>query len=168
MARFGLALLAAVACSACRAPAPELEPATDCSNVDPGDPDTLPSRVVALGQLDDSEGFVPWSDGEQLELVIGPQGAAMLVPWVELPVEDGDGDEACWLVTLEHIDGQGQVDRGHRNALVFERVEDAMRTGPVFDPVDEADWGQAVRVRVIVTSESFSAVHELDVELDEP
>ncbi|WP_181197996.1 hypothetical protein [Enhygromyxa salina] len=155
-----------VLCSGCPEPEaePEAEPAADCSAQTPSDTSTLPERELVLGEVVDGT-FTPWAEGEQVTAVYGFQGAPMITPWFQIPATTGDEDGACWHLTYEHLDAEGEVSEEHgaySGGLVFTLVGEVMRTGPLFD-ITYADAGSTERLRVTVSTPEFVAIEELSI-----
>jgi hypothetical protein len=169
--RFAVAVVPLVAVllgSGCPEPEPELEPAPDCSAQTPGDTSMLPQRELQIGENVDGT-FTPWADGQQVMAVYGFQGFPMVTPWFELPAEASDADGDCWHVLYQHLDADGNVveDEGegtYSYGLVFSRVGDVMRTGPLFDPSYSGD-GATLRLRATVSTPKFVAVDEVSIVL---
>ena len=155
----GLLLVAATStCLGCPIPERRPEPAEDCYVEPPGDTSALAQRSVEIGVLSGDE-FRPFEDNDEPEIVQGFQGASMMTPYIELPALDADGDEACWWVQIDYMNAD-TLGNGHRGGLVFERVGDVMRAGPVFE---QSAWlsGSSMRMTVTIVGEDFVAVDEV-------
>lgn len=160
--------LAALTCIGCPRD-PEPEEADYCSMDMVSDTSMLPTRELQVGLVVDGV-FTAWSDGQEVELVFGFQGFPMITPWFELPVEPGDQDSACFHVFYEYLDANGDpfYEGGKFSAgLVFERVGDVMRSGPLFDISDDG-VGDTVSLRTIVSTPDFVAVEEVSIVLIDP
>jgi hypothetical protein len=140
------------------APDPGPEPAEDCFIADPADLSGLPERAVELGVIA-GDSFQAYEDGEAVEMVTGFQGFSMFTPYVELPLADGDEDAPCWWVRLEIVH-EDYEDVLHQGGLVFERVGEVMRAGPIF--ASPFDRGQ-VQLRLTVVGDEFVAVDQVEV-----
>lgn len=154
---------AALTCLGCPSPDPLPQEAEYCSAEQPGDTSMLPSRSVEVGLMQANDMFRPYEDGELLEVVSGFQGATMITPYVELPAQDADSDGPCWWLQIDYISG-GDEETGNRSGIVFERVGDVLRAGPLFEQPDYF-YGSTVTMRVTVVGDDFVAVDEVEVEL---
>ena len=179
MLRFPAALVAA-ACTLTLAcvTSSEREPGEDCSVASPANIDELPQRELTIGEAVtgsvDGVSFVPWLEGDMVTYVWGPQGLPMITPWLELPVAPGESaqEEACWHVTLEHLDQDGQpsteLAEGYVGGLVFERVDGAMRAGPIWDVLSSPQPTLPLATRATVVGPDFVAQAEVEIELAQP
>lgn len=144
----------------------EDDPAADCA-LDMPDTEGLPTRTMEIGELDADGNFVAWTEGQDVALVTGFQGASMITPWVELPAMADDATSECWFVHLQHLDEADESTLDLSTGLRFQLTDGGMLTGPIFD-IPEETFGDSVRVRITVSSESFVAVDTVDIVLAEP
>ena len=141
----------------------EDDPAADCS-LDMPDTEGLPTRTMEIGEPDADGNFVAWTEGQDVALVTGFQGASMITPYVELPAMADDATSECWYVRLQHLDEADEPTRDFSMGLVFDQTDTGMRTGPIFD-IPEETYGDSIRVRITVSSDSFVAEDTVDIVL---
>ncbi|MEJ7729043.1 MAG: hypothetical protein WKG00_07505 [Polyangiaceae bacterium] len=105
--------------------------AEDCYAQEVASPE---ERALEVGALDGTA-FSAWADGTEVTLQTGGQGGVMVVPSLRLPAATEDGDEACWVVTLDNeVAGTGAGDIGDlKSAYVFERNGEFMQVDGLFD-----------------------------------
>ena len=75
-----------------------------------------------------------------------------------------DAASECWFVELQHLDENDQPTRDLDWGLRFELAEEGMLAGPMFDIPSET-YGDSVRVRITVSSDSFVAEDTVDIVL---
>lgn len=144
---------------------PDPEPGQDCSAATPGDTSMLPERIAELGSID-NDTFHAYATGETIPLVFGLQGFAMITSSIALPADVADVDDSCWHVELRHI-GNDYEDIGYSSGMLFSRVGDMMRAGPIFD-VSGADYaGQAITMEITVATADWVAVDTVDVQIED-
>ena len=110
---------------------PSRPEAEDCYADEVASPE---ERALEVGALDGTA-FTAWADGTEVTLETGGQGGVMVVPSLRLPAVAEDGDEACWVVTLDNeVTGTGAGDVGDlKSAYVFERNGEFMQVDGLFD-----------------------------------
>ena len=112
--------------------------------------------------------FVPWSNGETVTYVWGPQGGTMIQPVLSIDGALAPG-APCVIVELQNIDpaGGGRYDSGPGFTLAFHtaRVGDRLLIGPLLDPFGRVDLplGTPLRVDVTVTGATFSVHGTVDL-----
>ena len=134
-------------------------------------PDGQPNgeRALEIGALG-PHGFEAWSDGSEVTLETGGQGGTMVVVSLRVPAQASDGDEACWVVTLDNeVSGSGAGDIGDlKSAYVFQRQGEHMEVDGLFDLLGYGEAGlsdQVLTLSAAVNAEAFGAEHTVSVTL---
>lgn len=134
------------------------------------DSDEAEARTVEVGSYADGV-FHPYGDGQELALVVGPQGGVMITPSVRVAGGDGDPVRVCVSIALSHtIDGADDVNPGTMIEAWLDPLDGAFVSGRIddllaFDPAPLA--GKTLMLGVTVGG-PFAGSHEVDLVLRAP
>jgi hypothetical protein len=125
-----------------------------------------PSFDVQLGTRQDGA-YVPWSEGEQLEVINGGQGAVMVVPRVRIPDAPADATDRCMRVELDNVFDYGM---GPFPTLAldetFRVIDGGWESVSLEVPLDYGDVDMhTITFTATVRSETFTAEGTLMLEL---
>ena len=106
----------------------------EASYCEASDSSSNETREVEIGEQTAS-GFVPWSDGQDVRLQTGGQGGTMVVVALRVPAAAADGDQTCWVVTLDNeVAGADAGEIGDlKSAYVFLRDSEHMQVDGIYD-----------------------------------
>jgi hypothetical protein len=128
-----------------------------------------PSYDVELGTRIDGT-YTAWTEGAQVSVVTGGQGAVMVVPRVRIPDAPADAAERCMRLELDNVFDYGM---GPFPSLVldetFRVIDGGWETVSIEVPLDYGDVDmRPVTFTATVRSETFTAEGMVTLELINP
>jgi hypothetical protein len=135
--------------------------------------DLFDGPLLELGEVEGKD-FIAWSEGQELNTVVGPQGLEMLMPFVRVvnAADDPQEESRCLSVHIRLTRTGGDPDTAitegeTANAFEFAPSSQDWLAGPIWTPfnaplvggeydleltVRDLDWASQLSIRVVVNS----------------